>query len=658
MSAIAVPCPACKSLLKLPDARLVGKSARCPKCSHKFVIQLPASAPPEPQAPAAVAADELPVLPLAPRAGRAARWVPDHEPAEASAAAEAVLQNPVSVPAVAGGAGELPDFSGFGAGVVTEPVGGAGGAAGAARGSSALAGVRGRRRRSGGLAQWISLAAAGLLAAGITVYAVMANRGSAPAEKPVAKQNQGWQQEQQAREASNAAAEELSPTKGAAIPLDHVPFTPHVIVHLRPAQLWQKNQRMGEFQALLGNLGIWLTEQIRQVSRFEPAEIEELTIALNFGARMALPDLAMVVRLKERQTASDLLRRFAGRLRPDANSKAEVYEASDFAFLLVDQQTFVAAPLTMSEELADFKEGGALPLPDMEPLLLKSDRQRHMTLLFDLTLLDSHREDAFFPQLQPAADKVLFWFGDQVESVLWSLHLEPDFYMETLLSNSRDSTPVRLQRQMQVQLDNLPREILGMVRQMQPSTEGSRAIIGRFPAMLQAFNIGTTVHAGAGFARLVTVLPGQAAGNLAAGTLLTWNQSLVTEFRDEAKQTKAADDLKVPEKVADRLQMKVLVDFRRTPLQEAFGYIGESIKTDVVIDGDALKGAGFTQNMPQTMDLGTVTALQAIDRILQNYAKERDPLVLVVDEGGKRLMLSTKTKAEADGLTIFDTKAK
>lgn len=654
MSAIAVPCPACKSLLKLPDARLVGKTARCPKCSHKFVIQLPVLPTPVPEVPAAAEADELPVLPLAPRAGRAARWVPDHEVSSAPVAAGAISQNPVTVSAATGGIGELPDFSGFGVAVVAES---AGGAAGVAQGASALAGVRGRRR-SGGMAQWISLAAAGLLAAGITVYAVMANRGAAPAEKPVVKQNKGWEQEQQAREASNAAAEELSPTKGAAISLDHIPFTPHVIVHLRPAQLWQKNQRMGEFQALLGNLGIWLTEQIRQVSRFELAEIEELTIALNFGARMALPDLAMVVRLKERQTASDLLKRFAGRLRPDANSKAEVYEASDFAFLLVDQQTFVAAPLTMSEELADYKEGGALPLPDMEPLLLKSDRQRHMTLLFDLTLLDSHREDAFFPQLQPAADKVLFWFGDQVESVLWSLHLEPDFYMETLLSNSRDSTPVRLQRQMQVQLDNLPREILEMVRQMQPSTEGSRQIIGRFPAMLQAFNIGTTVHAGAGFARLVTVLPGQAAGNLAAGTLLTWNQSLVTEFRDETKQTKAADDVKVPDKVADRLQLKVLVDFRRTPLQEAFGYIGESIKTDVVIDSDALKGAGFTQNMPQTMDLGSVTALQAIDRILQNYAKERDPVVLVVDEGGKRLMLSTKTKAEADGLKIFDTKAK
>jgi hypothetical protein len=114
----------------------------------------------------------------------------------------------------------------------------------------------------------------------------------------------------------------------------------------------------------------------------------------------------------------------------------------------------------------------------------------------------------------------------------------------------------------------------------------------------------------------------------------------------------------IPDKVADRLKLKVLVDFRRTPLQEAFGYIGESIKTDVTIDGDALKGAGFTQNMPQTMDLGSVTALEAIDRILQNYAKERDPLVLVVDEVGKKLLLTTKVKSEADGLKPFDTKAK
>jgi hypothetical protein len=53
-----------------------------------------------------------------------------------------------------------------------------------------------------------------------------------------------------------------------------------------------------------------------------------------------------------------------------------------------------------------------------------------------------------------------------------------------------------------------------------------------------------------------------------------------------------------------------------------------------------------------------VTALAAIDRILENYAKERDPLVLIVDEKQKKLILSTKTKSEADGLQPYDTKGK
>jgi hypothetical protein len=279
-----------------------------------------------------------------------------------------------------------------------------------------------------------------------------------------------------------------------------------------------------------------------------------------------------------------------------------------------------------------------------------------LSLFFDLNIVDSHREDAFMPQLQPAADKVLFWFGDQIETVSWSFHLEPSFYMETLLRNTSASTAQRVQRSMQVQLDRLAEQVLGMIRRMQPATEGSRQMIGRFPAMLQALNVGTTAHVGPGFARLVTILPRQAAANLAAGTLLTWNQSLVTNFEEAA--ITSAEQSAVPDRVADRLKMSVLIDFRRTPLQEAFGFIGESIRTDVTIDGDALKGAGFTQNMPQTMELGTVTALAAIDRILENYAKERDPLVLIVDEQQKKLILSTKTKAEADGLQPYDTKAK
>ena len=111
------------------------------------------------------------------------------------------------------------------------------------------------------------------------------------------------------------------------------------------------------------------------------------------------------------------------------------------------------------------------------------------------------------------------------------------------------------------------------------------------------------------------------------------------------------------ETVADRLKMEVVIDFKATPLNDALAHIAASIKTEVTIDGEALRSAGFTQNMPQTYNLGSVSALTAIDTILQKYAGERDPIVLVVDEAGKKLLISTGSKAQKDGLTPYPTKA-
>ncbi|MEN9556353.1 MAG: hypothetical protein RLZZ232_2639 [Planctomycetota bacterium] len=653
MTAITVSCPACRATLKMPNADVAGKKARCPKCAHKFVIALP------PQDVVPEDAD-VPILPLAPKVGKSARWIPDGaDSAAVDSAPMAAAESPLAFPGInpgteTNGTAGLPEFQSFPdlSVAVTDT---ASVASAASRGSGRAASGRSGRKRRSNRAAWISMAVTAVVVIGVGVFLLLNDGGSAEknSRQPTGE-NLAWKKEQAEQSASNSSAEQLSPTQGQPIPLTHIPFTPHVLCHLRPSELWAKNQTMGEFQALLGDLGIWLADQIRNRTRFEPQDISELTIAINFGARMAAPDTAMVVRLRERQTSSELMKKFRGRLRPDPN--IEIFEADDAAFLLIDDQTFVVAPLDMAEDLPDYRRGEAMASPDMEPLIQESDRERHLSLFFDLNIVDSHREDAFMPQLQPAADKVLFWFGDQIETVSWSFHLEPSFYMETLLRNTSASTAQRVQRSMQVQLDRLAEQVLGMIRRMQPATEGSRQMIGRFPAMLQALNVGTTAHVGPGFARLVTILPRQAAANLAAGTLLTWNQSLVTNFEDAA--ITSAEESAVPDRVADRLKMSVLIDFRRTPLQEAFGFIGESIRTDVAIDGDALKGAGFTQNMPQTMDLGTVTALAAIDRILENYAKERDPLVLIVDEQQKKLILSTKTKAEADGLQPFDTKAK
>lgn len=458
------------------------------------------------------------------------------------------------------------------------------------------------------------------------------------------------------RAASNDDAKTLSPTSGEPIPVDYLPFTPQVLCHMRPAELWKNDRNTAELHAMLSTLDIWLKDQIKTRTRFEPEEISELTFAVNFGARMSAPDVAAVVRLKSPQTDQEFMermKRFKGRISDDP--KVELYEAPDFSYLKIDSQTFVLAPSNMSESLAMAIKDPALLLSDMEPLVEQSDRDRHLSLLFDLKILDSHREDAFMSQLQMLADKFLFWFGEDVQTVSWSMHLEPNLYMETLLHQTQASTPIKLQRFTQNKLAHLPEEVLKGVRMMKPNTIGSREMIGRFPAMIKALEIGTTSHIDPAGVRLVTLLPQHASANLAAGAMLTWNQSLLTNFDDTSHLTKA-DTTKIPDKVADRLKMNVLVDFRATPIQEAFSYIGETIGTEITIDGKAFEGAGYTQVMAQTYDLGTVPALKAIDTIFAKYAGERDPMVLIVDEVNKKIVVSTVAKSTADGLTPYDTK--
>lgn len=640
MTDITVSCPSCAAKLKLPDFSLVGRRAKCPRCSERFLIQ------PDPPAPTDIE-EELPTLPAAPVQGRAARWVPDDAPAITPPAA------PVTAAAAEEVAASGP-FAGFPEINVSATADD-----GATPGSgSATERLSKRRRRGGNRTTWASLAVTGVLALAVTgwVWLEQRNSGSEVASNQPAR-NPGWEQEREEEEESNAIAELLSPTTGKPISLKHIPFTPHLICHLHPSELWSRDAQISEFRALLGDLGIWLENFIQTRTRYAPQEIDELTIAMNFGPRMTEPDIAVVVRLSEAQTIRDLERRFSGRMRPDLDSDVAVYESEDAAFLLVDNETFVSASLTLSESLAEYATGEALASPDMEAIIQQSDHDRHFSLLFDHELVDSHREDVFSEVLLPAADKVLFWFGGEVESICWSMHLEPSCYMEFLFHNSSDSTARKVQRSMMAQLQKLPEDILDTVRYMRPNTLGTRQMIGRFPAMLQALRMGTSGHVAPGMARLITVLPPNAAANLAAASVLTWNQSLVTDFTLETAVVRN-DSARVPDKLADRLKMKVLVVFNRTPLQEALGYIAETIKTDLVLDGDGLKLAGFTQNMAQTLDLGEVTALEGLNGIMQQYAAERDPLVLVVDEEKKQLLVTVRSRAAADGLEIYDTTEK
>ncbi|MEZ6129678.1 MAG: hypothetical protein R3C59_13430 [Planctomycetaceae bacterium] len=674
MSSVTISCPKCQADLKLPSRKLLGRKGKCPRCEHRFVLEEPDEVEltlAEPEAP--VPADPVPQQPLP---GTSPRWVPDDPALNGSGASVPDVGDPVfpAVPDIPAAAAANPFNFDQPPVAAAFPVPGGAGETHAAPGldltaaiavpaesGSVTARVRGRRKKKG------RIGAIGIGAGTALFVACMAGlwwqwKAQAQAEKeqqvaaarPAA--NPEWEQQKQEMAESNARVQQLSPTSGQPIPLQYLPFTPHLLVHLRPSEIWAADRINREFVATLGDLGVWLGKQIEDITRFSPQEIEEVTFALNFGPRSSPPDVAAVVRLTSEQTSSDMqLKRFQGQIRPDLD--APVFESDRYSYMLLDGKTFAVAPLTMSGELAAARTYSHAPSVDLEVLHAESDRQRQATLMFDLTNIDTHREFIFGDDMQHFADEFVLWFGTDVQTISWSLQLQPDtLYLETLVHPNNTSSAIKVQRTVQSQLQKLPSILQSSIRLMQPTTVGYRRMIGRFPAMLKATALGTSADVGPTYARLVTLLPAKAAANLAAASLFTWNQSVVTDFTQQTPSVARTPSL--PNTVAERLKMPILVDFRRMPMQDAFAYIAEEIKTPIAINGDALKLAGMTQNIEQSYNLGEVPALQAIDAIVNNpnISDVKDRPVIVVDEATKSIQVTTASVAAASGLTTYDTK--
>lgn len=665
MSSISIPCPQCGSALKLPSRQYLGRKGKCPKCEHRFILE-------EPDEVELQLADEpisppKPVAPAEPLVGTSPRWVPDADSAAdpvfpaapfpdlksqaaAPTAPEFDFNQPSGIPGVpdvsAGASTHELDFAAAASDSLATPD---------AEGSVASR-VRSRRKKSRKGPIAIGIGTALFIASMAGLWYQQDQKAKAEAEAVAANKqpeaNLQWEQQQEEMAVANSDAQTLSPTSGKQIPLDYMPFVPNLVFHIRPAEVWSADRRHQEFVNLAFDLNTWLRAKIVELTTFEPEEIEELTLALNFGPRTSAPDVAAVVRLKNEQSVSDLqLKRFRGQIRPDLD--AQVFEAEVWSYMLIDAKTFVVAPVALSDDLAEAKNYSRPPSVDIEVLSQSSDRDRQMTLMFDLANIDTHREFIFGEEMQDFADRFVMWFGKDVQTVSWSFHLANDaLHMETLLHPNNASSNLKVQRRMRGQLEQLPQTLQAAVRYMKPTNLGYRQMIGRFPAMMKGTVLGTSNDVDDNFVRLVTYLPDKAAGNLAAGAMLTWNESTRTDFSGAAPV--AVVETKVPDKVADRLKMPILVDFRRDPLQGALAYISEEIQTPITINGDALKLAGMTQNMAQTYNLGEVSALKAIDTIIGN-PDYKGTLVIVVDEATKSIQLTTRPVAEEAGLPIYDT---
>jgi hypothetical protein len=429
-----------------------------------------------------------------------------------------------------------------------------------------------------------------------------------------------------------------------------VPAGARLLIHLRPAELWQPNTHGEEFRFCLGPLAEYLDAQIKSMCKFPPQTIEQVLFAWIPGPRGTPPDFAYVVRLKNEVKKSQLLEAVGGEL-VDSYSQP-VYLAGDRAGVIADLKTFALGPASMAEEMAS-AISGANPMPGgVEALIAMSDRQRHITVLFEPTAVLLDEEFLAPANARPFLRNAMEWFGDDAEAVLWSLHLEQDrFYSDVRVRNQSGVRPAALEERLKERLNQLPKELLSAFRAMTPSEAGKRQVIGRVPAMAKVVALSTESTYGSRHVQFITPLPDRAAPNLALGTLLAWDESTRTDFSKQPTTKPPSDSATLPTTIAERLKKKIDIDFRREPLQGAIAYIAEETKVNFDIDGDALKLSGYTQNMPQTFKLDQVPATTAILTIFQQ--KDQEKLCLVVDEQKKTALITTHPVAEQQGLKPY-----
>lgn len=625
--ALQIPCPKCGAVLKLRDRSMLGRVGKCPKCGNRFTLSDPDVVELELAAPAA----EEPVRVAA------ARRVTEESPA--------APVSPVGSVAAAGPQG-FPSFEAPQGLPAFEPLP-------AAIPSSARPGVLPRKVTGG---KWGGIAIGGVIAVVLVGLGWLALDSLRPAAVPVAKkaaptQDESYLSERDRLIRMGALIAGDSPTKGEPITLKYVPAGASVVLHLHPAELWKAGTTAEETRFCLGDgFQKWSEGQISKYCLFPPVEIEQATICLILGARGSEPEVATVVRLVTPRKRSEMIEKFGAGVPKPGES---VYVGPERAFAFGTEEdsehrpvVFATAPAGMADDLARSLDGPGLTSEAIRRLLEKTDRQRHLTAVFQPGDLRVHEEVLVPADLRDFWNQMLDRFDKEAEAVAWSLHFAgKELVSELTVRNDARESPSRAYEVLTKRLNELPAELVATVSKMKPASVGDRKLIGRLPAMAEVYAAETVGGVGDRLVSLQTRLPERAGPNLALAGLLAWNESTRTDFTKPAGGTPSSTEK--PATLAEKLKKPIDVDFRRTPLEEAFTYIGGESGVDFEVDGEALKFAGYTKNMPQTFNLGKAPAEKAVASILKSY----DKMCVVLDEANKKAVVMTKQAAQERGLT-------
>ncbi len=212
----------------------------------------------------------------------------------------------------------------------------------------------------------------------------------------------------------------------------------------------------------------------------------------------------------------------------------------------------------------------------IEELLKQTDRSRDLTVVFRPDDLDRFRTTLLSPQWSDDLHQLASWLDPEaVEGAVFSVRLDDPLRVRLTARTRPIVRGPRLAETLKERLDRLPTDLFKYVEHLQPSGPGPRKIVGRLPAMYKAVALGSAVTSDPRLVTLESVLPERAAPNLTLATYL-----LLTEGPAELSRAPAppvTPKREGPKTLAGRLQTVIDVDFKRTPLSDAFDSIGGDI---------------------------------------------------------------------------------
>ncbi len=465
--------------------------------------------------------------------------------------------------------------------------------------------------------------------------------------------------------ARNRPAEPRDGAHGEQIATDRKPVElllapagARIVIHLRPDRLWAAapanlgastsrslGSRASELLLCVSPLAEWARRQIEDWCLYPPSQIDEAVFSFGLRSPGEPPDTCVVVRLTHSAALPEIERRFGGTR--SEKGPLPVFLKGDRALIVRDAQTFAVGPAESSREMVDARDQPNPTDASIEELLKETDRSRDLTIVFRPDDLDRFRESLASPQWSGALHQLATWLDpDSIEGAAFSVRLDDPLRVRLMARARPIVFGPRVAETMKLRLDHLPTDLLKYVERLQPSIPGSRKLIGRLPAMCKAVALGAAVNSQAKIVTLESVLPERAAPNLSLATYLLLSEGLSSKGGSRGAPIAPKREGR-PKSLAARLQTTVDVDFKRTPLSEAFESIGGDIGVIVELDGGALKLAGYTKNMPQTFQIKGAPAAQSLQTILKAYPK----LALVADEARGAIVVTTIEAAAAQHKT-------